>query len=177
METQTQFKAVEQMDKFCSYCEVLKPISQFRRSRSKPGGYQQWCKACEIERKDAIAGTVKVSEKRCTVCKEVKPAAEFGKSKNTRDSLAVWCIECARWKNLEREYGVTRQGFQAMFLAQRGCCKICGEPSTATLHVDHDHKTKKVRALLCGNCNRAIGLLNDSADKAYAAARYLEEYQ
>ena len=34
-------------------------------------------------------------------------------------------------------------------------CEICGK--TEKLCVDHDHKTKKFRGLLCQACNRALG--------------------
>lgn len=49
----------------------------------------------------------------------------------------------------------------------------CGNYSR--LSVDHDHQTGKIRGLLCNNCNRAIGLLKDSSDILYKAAKYIEK--
>jgi hypothetical protein len=65
--------------------------------------------------------------------------------------------------------------FEALVLAQLGMCRICGTSEGVELHVDHDHRTKKVRGLLCGKCNKAIGLLNDDPDLLMAAKLYLEQ--
>ena len=36
-------------------------------------------------------------------------------------------------------------------------CWICGTPpKTRRLHIDHDHKTGKIRGLLCFRCNNAL---------------------
>jgi len=50
---------------------------------------------------------------------------------------------------------------------QKNLCAICGLPETdyqqygvKNLAIDHNHRTKKVRGLLCSKCNRALGLLN-----------------
>ena len=40
--------------------------------------------------------------------------------------------------------------------------------------VDHDHKTGKIRGLLCSSCNKALGFLQDSPILALAAYRYLK---
>ena len=42
------------------------------------------------------------------------------------------------------------------------------------LVIDHNHKTGKVRGLLCGSCNTGIGLLKDSPDVLDAAIEYLQ---
>lgn len=41
-------------------------------------------------------------------------------------------------------------------------------------HVDHDHKTGKVRGVPCFTCNAAIGQLRDDPNPARRAAAYLE---
>ncbi len=46
-----------------------------------------------------------------------------------------------------------------LFDQQKGKCKICGfEPDKKHrgLHVDHDHKTGRVRGLLCRSCNKDV---------------------
>ena len=79
--------------------------------------------------------------------------------------------------HLRRKYGLTQNMFEALVAAQLGNCAICGANEDRDLHVDHDHRTNKVRGLLCGKCNKAIGLLQDDPDLLDAAKRYLERAQ
>ena len=63
-----------------------------------------------------------------------------------------------------------------MLAAQDGKCAICGTTSTGNrkaFHVDHDHKTGKVRGLLCSNCNTGIGNLRDDIGLLNRAIEYL----
>lgn len=44
---------------------------------------------------------------------------------------------------------------------RKGLCDICGKPDDRKdgrrISVDHDHKTGKVRGLLCNGCNARLG--------------------
>jgi len=62
-----------------------------------------------------------------------------------------------------------------MYEAQNGLCGICSTKHER-LHVDHCHKTGRVRKLLCIRCNAAIGYLNDNQELVTAALIYLKEY-
>lgn len=64
-----------------------------------------------------------------------------------------------------------------MSAAQKGLCAICNQPDKVRLGVDHCHKTKKVRALLCRNCNLMIGLAKDQSSVLVAAAYYLNRHE
>lgn len=63
--------------------------------------------------------------------------------------------------------------------ATRPCparCECCGGPPVGRslrLHLDHDHVTGAFRGWLCGNCNRAIGLLSDTLAGVQQAISYL----
>lgn len=66
--------------------------------------------------------------------------------------------------------------YAAMLAEQHGVCAICASPpSGRALAVDHNHATGKIRGLLCGNCNRGIGNLQDSIGLLYAAINYLDK--
>lgn len=62
---------------------------------------------------------------------------------------------------LKRTFGITVQDYAILFAKQHGVCALCGKPPCAgrfkRLHVDHDHKTGKVRGLLCRGCNGLVG--------------------
>jgi len=88
--------------------------------------------------------------------------------------------EYSKLKYMVSRYGLTVEKYQQMVLDQGGVCKICSQPPCDRwnrLHVDHCHKTGKVRALLCHKCNTAIGNLRDDIALLYKAIAYLEEYK
>ena len=59
-----------------------------------------------------------------------------------------------------------------MLAAQGGLCAIC--MTAPANHVDHDHASGAVRALLCFNCNGGLGQFKDDPDVLRAAADYVE---
>jgi hypothetical protein len=82
----------------------------------------------------------------------------------------------ARNRQRRRLYnGFTPEDYDRLFEAQGGRCAGCGDEfGDKVPHVDHDHATGAVRGLLCGNCNRALGLLLDSQERALGLVRYLQ---
>ena len=66
--------------------------------------------------------------------------------------------------------------YETMQEAQGGVCAICKEkPKGSRLALDHIHGTDEVRGLLCGLCNRALGLFKDDPDRLKSAIEYLEQ--
>lgn len=82
-----------------------------------------------------------------------------------------------RYENyrLKVRYGITRKEYWELVAKQKGVCAICGKSDGKKLHVDHCHKTKKIRGLLCGSCNRALGLLKDDTRLLLQAIKYLKK--
>src|SRR5574337_378588 len=58
---------------------------------------------------------------------------------------------------IKRKYGISREDVEKILIAQNFVCAICKKPFTITPFVDHDHKSGKVRGLLCRICNLGIG--------------------
>ena len=76
-----------------------------------------------------------------------------------------------------RKYGLVQEDYDFMFYEQGGMCKLCGfKAKFRNLSVDHDHKTLKVRGLLCSECNLGLGKFKDDPAVLREAARYLEAY-
>src|SRR5258707_14126436 len=69
-------------------------------------------------------------------------------------------------------YGIDAATVQARLNAQDGLCRICGK--TAATDLDHNHETDKARGMLCGDCNRALGLFKEEVASLRRAADYLE---
>lgn len=90
-----------------------------------------------------------------------------------------------RTHHLKKAYGLTMEQYESMLVAQHGVCATCHKPETTLshwngnakrLHVDHDHVTGKVRGLLCGRCNAALGHAGDSITTLLALVQYLQRH-
>jgi hypothetical protein len=84
--------------------------------------------------------------------------------------------ERIRRRNYKVAYGITVEEYDEMLVTQGGKCAICSadEPGgPGRWHVDHDHKTSKVRGLLCARCNRALGGFKDDPVILQSAIDYL----
>lgn len=142
-------------------------------------------------------------KKKCNKCGEEKNRAEFYKQVSTKDGLAPHCKVChdkrvRQWakehpqkiavgqyrKHLKAKFGLTVEQYTAMQIIQDGVCAICGCFETVTrnkkpvaLAVDHDHRTGKIRALLCYRCNAVLGLIDDDPERLEKAAIYLRYHK
>lgn len=85
---------------------------------------------------------------------------------------------------LNHRYGISPEEYDNLYKIQNGKCAICNNSETAihnltkktiTLAVDHCHKTKKIRGLLCQDCNRGLGKFHDDISKLEKAIEYLKK--
>jgi len=108
--------------------------------------------------------------------KEYNLKSEYKKavSKSYRDRNK----EQIKSKDLYKKYKITLDDYNVILKSQREVCAMCKKHciSGKSLAVDHCHKTKIVRGLLCCNCNRAIGLLKDSPNIFDMGSTYLKKY-
>lgn len=81
-----------------------------------------------------------------------------------------------RYKSYSRKYkyGISEEQFQDLVIRHNSCCAICGLKDDS-LHIDHNHGTGEIRGLLCGHCNKGLGLFRDNAIFLRNAANYLEQ--
>lgn len=84
---------------------------------------------------------------------------------------------------LKREYGIDSKQYRLMLKSQHGLCAICAKPETnkinrkrARLGVDHNHRTGKVRELLCCRCNAVLGFACEDILVLKAAIAYLRKH-
>lgn len=139
--------------KRCSKCDEEKPEFEFALHGSAKGGRRAYCKPCGVR------------------------AAQAYKRRNPRAGRAWW---------IKHAYGITLEEYDALMERQQKRCAICRtefapegcspqEAQGRQACVDHDHKTKTVRGLLCFHCNTVLGKVHDDPDVLRAAAAYLEE--
>lgn len=75
-------------------------------------------------------------------------------------------------KNKLIKYKLTKEDYEWLLDEQNGKCAICFIETN--LVVDHDHKTGKVRGLLCGHCNKALGFLREDVSLLENIKNYLK---
>ena len=137
--------------------------------------------------------------KYCPKCKVGKPFTEFGANARATDNLAWHCISCCRAFSKARPkeekqkaylrdklkvrdtrlkvcYGITLEQYNKMLEQQNYKCAVCSktvEENKKQLAVDHVHGTKKIRGLLCANCNVAVGFVQENSEIAIGISNYL----
>lgn len=77
-----------------------------------------------------------------------------------------------------KRYGLTLDQYDAMLDAQAHACAICfgGPRGRNRFHVDHDHQTGAVRALLCWRCNAVLGNVEENAELLSRMIGYLHAH-
>jgi hypothetical protein len=83
---------------------------------------------------------------------------------------------------LKAHYGLTLEDYQKMLDKQENRCAICDREESSIsrygtpkrLTVDHNHATGQIRGLLCDNCNRGIGHLQEDIRILEKAIEYLK---
>jgi len=76
-----------------------------------------------------------------------------------------------------KKYNLSYKTWSEMLENQNGKCRICGKVFSVLTQscIDHDHKTGKVRGLLCFKCNFGLGNFKDDPELMARAIKYLEE--
>lgn len=140
--------------------------------------------------------------KLCPKCQSHRDIVKFGIDKSRKDGTSYYCRDCIRKASTEyrkknpqvakryytahkskflsyyrqRKFGLNEEAYQSRLKAQHNVCAICKKLCTSgrSLAVDHDHKTKQIRGLLCGNCNKGLGCFQDSIQNLQEAILYLD---
>jgi hypothetical protein len=159
--------------KKCSKCGLEKELGGFKLDkRRRLDGRASWCKGCHNNA--AREARIKYPEK----------VREYWRNYR-RNKPATERKLYARTYNLKNLFGLSFDDYCNMHTAQSGVCAICKGPETVidsrtgqlyTLCVDHDHRTSRVRQLLCRRCNLAVGQVDISADYAYAVYDYIRQW-
>jgi len=125
--------------------------------------------------------------KRCTRCKKLKSKSEFYRDGRRKDGLMSQCKLChgawgstkkwylahpvkakeiGRKSPLKNHYNLTMDEYDSLLKKQHDKCCLCGDPEPVDrfkyLCVDHDHRTGKLRGLLCRKCNFFVGMVEEN---------------
>lgn len=156
--------------KTCFCCNKEKSISDFYKNNQTKDGFSCYCKNYESKKQKIMREKHKEKRKQSAKIYYQKTKKEH-KIRNIKNHLKI-------------RYNITIEEYQALLIKQNFCCAICGEKETrknssgngiSALSVDHNHKTDKVRGLLCQTCNTGVGMFKDNVDLLYKAVDYLSK--
>lgn len=157
--------------KVCNICKQEKSVSDFYRCRGSLDGLQGYCKKCSLQLHKKY-----YRENREKVLSKTKA---WGKENRKRciENNRKWKLKNprrARHHYFKRNYGISLEDFEKLLKGQSGKCAICFIDLVKPC-LDHDHKTGRIRGVLCPPCNQGIGSLRDSPEFCRNAAKYLEK--
>lgn len=146
--------------KECRTCPGLKPLSEFNLDPRTKDGRKGQCRSCT---------SAAAKEYRNRPEQKEKVAARIRKARQA--NAEHYRQYQKNWK-LAKRYGLARDQYDRMVEEAGGVCPVCGEE--AELVVDHNHRTKIVRGMVCNKCNQAIGLMRDKSKLMRQAAEWLD---
>ena len=136
------------------------------------------------------------THKRCPKCGERKERSEYWNDASRPDGITAYCKPCKAevtnmhvsknmgyyknsWKayDLKRKYDLSMEEFENMLKNQDYKCDICHKEIKTYSAVDHDHKTGKIRSLLCRKCNLGLGAAKDNTEILENMIKYLEIHE
>ena len=161
--------------KRCSKCSKLRVLTKFVKHKQTSDKLHTICKHCQSEyRKEwYLKNKEKVKAK----------ALKWGKD----NKELIYKRKKDKWKNhplkrklyqkinhLKYKYGLTLEEYKKLKSKCDNKCMICNKKRK--LFIDHNHKTKQVRGLICHNCNFILGLAYDKLEILKNAYKYLKNH-
>ena len=150
--------------KVCRKCLKTKPASDFNRHDYTKDKLRNECKDCQKNHAHDHYAKIAPTEK-------VKRRISYHANKRAYH----------HW-SLKKKFQMSVDEYERMFKDQGGKCAICGSEKPypnlriKNFAVDHDHKTEKIRGLLCHNCNVGLGNFRDDPSLLQSAIDYLGKY-
>lgn len=162
--------------KICSKCKILKLLSEFYKHKKHKHGVSSACKEC-TRKQFNISYHTRPNQK----INNIKYRNSLRGKKTRQGYVQTSGYKFNRRKYwLKGAYSLTPKQYNQILQSQNGVCRICGRLETSNnqyglmrLAVDHNHKTGKVRGLLCQRCNQALGLTNENAETLQRMIDYI----
>lgn len=146
--------------KVCTKCKLEKSFDCFYVSRVRKSGFDPHCRQCHRDYRKNNSSEISKRQK------------EYYKQNKSQ----------FKDYELSKAYGISIDEYNSLLAKQNGVCAICKTPETSknnegsvrNLAVDHDHRSGRVRGLVCMSCNTSLGLFKDNTTFLFNAAQYLQ---
>lgn len=150
--------------KFCNGCKEYRSKGDFNTDKTSKDGKGYRCRPCrkKYRRREEVKARTSAYNKKYAL-----DNPELMKQKDRKNMLKRF------WNMSVKEY-------ETLSNKQNGTCALCDKTESnphKRLCIDHDHKTGKIRGLLCDNHNRAMGLFKDSIEDLEKAIEYLKKHK
>lgn len=179
-----------EFERKCKQCHLIKPLTDFEPGKRYKNGRMPVCRLCRRLQRENLYKRERVpveGSKLCRRCDRSMGLGEFQKDRRSPDGYSPQCKSCRRRyrskedprvskdRMMRWKFGISLDEFEEMIKEQEGRCAACGDlPSSGkVLHLDHCHKTGRIRRPICGNCNTALGLLKESPKKIHGLLAYI----
>ena len=181
-----------EVEKTCKRCGASAPLAQFYRDLRFAGGVDIQCSECRKNKtnswraKNAERAREISRKSRLKHADKARARAKLWHAKNRDRHLAYMANRRATqprkvWEaKIKSSFGITARDYSILLLQQNFCCAICGKDQTEfkkRFAVDHCHDTGIVRGLLCANCNKGIGNLQESIAVLQSAINYIKSHE
>lgn len=162
--------------KTCSHCKKEKATEKFHKNKSHKDRLTSNCKECKLSQK-----RIYYSKNKEKINKKAKEYYYTHEKRRKLKDQEYYSKNKEKINQRHKEYyykykyGISLQEKREMYYKQDGKCLGCEKEmlTTRDCHVDHDHKTNRVRGLLCYRCNVLIGFANDNPIILESLALYL----
>lgn len=144
--------------KTCVKCKETKKLSKFHKSKRHYFGVKNECSKCTN-----------------AYLREHYKNNYRGKEETKRKKTEY---------HYKRKYGISYEDYLIMCKDRKNKCDICQTKKVPAgseirgskdhLVLDHCHETKKIRGILCQECNQGLGLFKDSSFNLEKAVIYLK---
>ena len=172
--------------KICNRCLQRLPIENFYKKKN--GTYEPYCYDCKKANRASYYKNNKEKENVQSIIRNKKWIAEhkeqyneymmqYARRRNNYNKENFRGHNDGRYKehkksrikfyNAKYYYGLSEEEYNML----PDYCQVCG--STERLCIDHDHKTGKVRGVLCSSCNCALGFSKDNPTILEGLKQYL----
>jgi hypothetical protein len=163
--------------KTCRICGIEKSLTDFHCATAMRDGHRNECKECFRELSSARyrADPERVKE-RVRQWQRDNPDRVSAQRRRYKADGRKAAVD--RRSYLRRKFGISPEEYDVLRAAQGGVCAICGAAgrTDTSLHVDHDHRSGRIRKLLCFSCNAAIGHLRDDRKRLHRVIAYLDDH-
>jgi len=188
------------MSKFCSRCGIKKDFNEFYKRTDQPNNYKSHCIACHkidnINKKEYMKEYRKIyrrlnkekikqqmslySQNNKEVLRQKKKDYYNKNKEKFKEKMQQYDkkVKERRSDALQKQkYGISLEQKAQMIKEQGGTCRICKNPLEPGRKspTDHDHKTGKVRGILCNKCNIGLGMFKDNIEYLQSAIEYLNK--